>query len=203
MVDWLDGQYGGGKGGEPRDSEPPIDGEGEVVYEVDPDTEVLVGSPEFQKLSQALKANVFKDSDLTRAFADFIRADGRFVIDGSIEQATYDGAYPPTITLRQQHLEPDAVHLGSASFVVAHEIYHFAESRLTPGVPVNRDLWAYNEAVASLYAYKALRRVGMTSVEGLGIHAMAAYDILRRAGGDEEALAELKEFYWGRYPGVD
>ncbi|WP_129582894.1 hypothetical protein [Solilutibacter tolerans] len=69
--------FGGSQGGQPSEEDYPVE-EGGLIIEVDPDTETLISSSEFQRLNQILKAEIFKDPQLMAAFASFISQGGFF-----------------------------------------------------------------------------------------------------------------------------
>lgn len=190
LNDWLALQgRGGGEYGEVDDSI----GEPTVVYVADPDAETLIGSAEFQKLNEAMKEAVFRDPQLTQAFAEFIRDNGQFVV-GSSSLVIFDPANN-TITLPQQFLTPGPHHLGAAFFVVAHEIYHHKYQWVAAGTPVTRETWGLNEAKATWEAYLATIRAGVTVGDGLDFSAGSAFQIAKSAPDEQSAMVELQEHY--------
>ena len=199
LLSWLQNQYGG-KGDEQHDSQRPIDENTPVqTYEIHPDTETLIASPEFQKLNQAIKTRIFQDEKLTRDFAKFIRDGGTFVVDNSISQALYVGTIPPKIIIKSIHINPIAPNEDGALFVLAHELYHHIHR--TPN-PLDREKWAMNETMASLLAFQVLKRLGIRQIHGATPNVQFIFDIIFKSPDEDTAKAGLMEYFRRIYPGA-
>ena len=198
FIAFLESQFGSN---EQQDHESPI-GPDDGGYEVDPALATLMSSPEFHKLAESVKAKILQDQHLVEAFAKFLNDGGTFVIDNSFQGAIFNPGPPPVISAEAPILTPGSdYYIIRAVFALAHEIYHNEFRHYPTDGTGTLQQWAYNEAVATLQAYRALERMGLDSqIEGLSMTQEAAVDLIRNSANDAEAMQGLEEHYLNNPP---
>ena len=169
---------------------------------MDPALATLMSSPEFHKLAESVKAQVLKDQHLVEAFAKFLNDGGTFVIDNSFQGAIYHPGPPPVISAAVSILTPGSdPYVPRAVFALAREIYHNEFQHYPTDGTGTLQQWAYNEAVATLQAYRALERMELDSqLDGLSMVQFDAVELIRNSANDAEAMQGLEAHYLNNTP---
>lgn len=192
FIAYLDSFYGP----EVHTSEGPL---GEPTYEIDPTLAALMSNPEFHKLSAAVKTEILKDQNLSDAMASFLNNGGTFA-DTTNQFATWQAGPPPVITVPGSLLSPMSGDVDRAVYAIAHETYH-DKFRTLPSGPITPQQWAYNEAVASLEAYRATERMGLyLDLNAFELKASGAIIEIRNSSSDAEAMQKLQVWFEGIAP---